>query len=75
MRILVVSQYFWPENFRINDLVKEFVDRGHEVTVLSGIPNYPTGKVFEAYRREPDAFAEYFGAKVIRVPMLSRGAG
>jgi colanic acid biosynthesis glycosyl transferase WcaI len=75
MRILVVSQYFWPENFRINDLVKEWVQRGHEVTVLTGIPNYPAGKVFEAYRLQPKSFAEYEGAKVFRVPMFPRSSG
>ncbi len=75
MRILVVSQYFWPENFRVNDLVKEWVLRGHQVTVLTGIPNYPAGKVYEAYRQHPSLFAEYEGAKVFRVPMLSRGSG
>ncbi len=75
MRILVVSQYFWPENFRINDLVKEWVQRGHQVTVLTGIPNYPVGKVFDAYREQPSAFAAYEGAEVVRVPMLARGSG
>lgn len=75
MRILVVSQYFWPENFRVNDLVKEWVQRGHVVTVLTGIPNYPAGKVFDAYTQQPAAFAEYEGAKVVRVPMLARGTG
>ena len=75
MRILVVSQYFWPENFRINDLVKEWVQRGHEVTVLTGIPNYPAGKVFDAYQAQPSAFATYEGAEVVRVPMLPRGSG
>jgi len=65
----------WPENFRINDLVKEWVQRGHQVTVLTGVPNYPLGSVFEDYRLKPSAFAEYEGAKVIRVPMLSRGHG
>jgi glycosyltransferase involved in cell wall biosynthesis len=75
LRILVVSQYFWPENFRINDLVKEWVQRGHQVTVLTGVPNYPLGSVFDDYRLKPSAFAEYEGAKVIRVPMLSRGHG
>jgi len=75
LRILVVSQYFWPENFRINDLVKEWVQRGHQVTVLTGVPNYPLGSVFEDYRLKPSAFAEYEGARVIRVPMLPRGHG
>ncbi len=75
MRILVVSQYFWPENFRVNDLVKGLVQRGHEVTVLTGIPNYPAGKVFEEYRKQPSAFAGFVGAQVLRVPMLPRGTG
>ncbi|WP_445767931.1 glycosyltransferase family 4 protein [Rheinheimera sp.] len=75
MRILVVSQYFWPENFRVNDLVREWVQRGHQVTVLTGIPNYPAGKVFDAYQAQPSAFATYEGAEVLRVPMLPRGTG
>ena len=75
MRILVVSQYFWPENFRVNDLVKEWVQRGHQVTVLTGIPNYPAGKVFDAYRAQPSTFAEYEGAQVVRAPMLPRSTG
>lgn len=75
MRILVVSQYFWPENFRVNDLVKELVQRGHQVTVLTGIPNYPAGKVFDAFKAQPSAFATYEGAVLVRVPMLPRGNG
>jgi colanic acid biosynthesis glycosyl transferase WcaI len=73
VRILIVSQYFWPENFRINDLAKELVLRGHSVIVLTGIPNYPTGSVFDAYRENPSAFTNYCGAQVRRVPMLARG--
>lgn len=75
MRILVVSQYFWPENFRINDLVAEFVARGHAVTVLTGLPNYPDGEVFAEFRAGPDRYGEFAGATVVRVPMLSRGRG
>ena len=75
MRILVVSQYFWPENFRINDLVAEFCDRGHEVTVLTGCPNYPAGEVFPEFRSNPGAFARFGAASVIRVPLAPRGKG
>ena len=75
MRILVVSQYFWPENFRVNDLVAEWVSRGHRVTVLTGLPNYPDGRVFDSFRADAPRFAEYSGAPVIRVPMLPRGEG
>lgn len=75
MRILVVSQYFWPENFRINDLVAGLTDRGHQVTVLTGQPNYPKGRFFDGYgwlKRTREAF---HGAEVIRIPLLPRGSG
>lgn len=49
MKILIVSQYFFPENFRINDLALELKKRGHEITVLTGLPNYPKGEYFEGY--------------------------
>ncbi|WP_114652019.1 glycosyltransferase family 4 protein [Polynucleobacter necessarius] len=75
MRILVVTQYFWPENFRINDLVSEFCCLDHEVTVLTGRPNYPSGVVFPAFRLNPSAYAKFEGANVIRVPVISRGKG
>jgi colanic acid biosynthesis glycosyl transferase WcaI len=75
VKILIVSQYFWPENFRINDLTQELVQRGHSVTVLTGIPNYPTGTVFEDYRKTPKAFDYFSGARVFRVPMIARGTG
>ena len=51
-RILVITQYFYPENFRINDLVLELKNRGHEITVLTGLPNYPKGEYFEGYSAE-----------------------
>lgn len=75
MNILIVSQYFWPENFRVNDLTHELVQRGHSVSVLTGIPNYPAGRTFKAYQENPEAFGSYGGAKVWRVPMLARGNG
>jgi glycosyltransferase involved in cell wall biosynthesis len=73
LRLLIVSQYFWPENFRVNDLVTELVTRGHEVTVLTGIPNYPTGEVFPEFKRQRDRFAHFAGAKIVRVPLWPRG--
>jgi colanic acid biosynthesis glycosyl transferase WcaI len=75
MRLLVVTQYFWPENFRINDLVKEFTCKGHEVTVLTGWPNYPDGAIFEAFRQDPQQYAAFSGARVVRVPLFTRGGG
>lgn len=75
MRLLVVSQYFWPENFRINDLVAELVRRGHQVTVLTGEPNYPQGEIFPEYTSDKAAFAAFEGAEVIRVPLRPRHKG
>ena len=49
MRILIVSQYFWPETFRINDLALGLKQRGHAVEVLTGMPNYPGGKLYPGY--------------------------
>jgi glycosyltransferase involved in cell wall biosynthesis len=75
MKVLIISQYFWPENFRINDLCSELKKRGHEVTVLTGKPNYPDGEVFRDYLNDPKKFNHYSGCDVIRVPMLVRGTG
>lgn len=75
MRVLVVTQYFWPENFRVNDLVAELTRRGHEVTVLTGVPNYPDGAVLPEFAADRAAFARYGGVAVMRVPMLTRGSG
>ncbi len=73
MRILVVTQYFWPENFRINDLVSEFCRLDHEVTILTGYPNYPSGTLFPEFRLNPSTFANFDGANILRVPIIFRG--
>ncbi len=75
MKILIVTQYFWPENFRINDLAKELVLRGHEVTVLTGLPNYPNGEIFREFVATPNQFNNFFNVNIVRVPLLPRGKG
>ncbi|QGJ70492.1 Glycosyltransferase involved in cell wall biosynthesis [Planctomycetales bacterium 10988] len=72
MHLLIVSQYFWPESFRINDLAQEFVKRGHEVTVLTGIPNYPKGKFYSGYNLFSHSEV-WQGVNIIRVPIIPRG--
>ena len=74
MKILLVTQYFWPESFRINDLVKAWTDLGHDVTVLAGLPNYPAGKLFPGYTWRGPYRERYQGADVRRVPLIPRGA-
>ena len=49
MRILIITQYFWPENFKINSLSLELKNNGHDVTILTGLPNYPIGKILVGY--------------------------
>lgn len=73
MKILIVTQYFWPENFRINDLALSLQERGHEITVLTGLPNYPQGKIFDGFSSEPNQYVNYKGIEVIRVPLIPRG--
>jgi glycosyltransferase involved in cell wall biosynthesis len=73
VRILIVSQYFWPENFRINELVKTLIEKGIEVDVLTGKPNYPEGRLYSGYRAWGWQTEEWCGAAVFRVPLLPRG--
>lgn len=76
MRILILSQYFWPESFIINDIVRTLDAQGHEVVVATGKPNYPDGKVFEGYRAAGTQRERYLGrVEVLRVPLWPRGQG
>ncbi|MCI9138144.1 MAG: glycosyltransferase family 4 protein [Lachnospiraceae bacterium] len=75
MNILIVSQYFYPENFRINDLAVELKKRGHHITVLTGIPNYPQGEFYKGYSTKKRRGEEYKGIKVLRAWMLPRHKG
>lgn len=75
MKLLVVTQYFAPENFRINDLVAGLSARGHEVTVLTGQPNYPSGRFFPGYGWRGPRREQLHGATIVRVPLAPRGRG
>ena len=73
MRILIVTQYFWPENFRINDLAYSLHERGHDVTVLTGQPNYPAGRYFPGHGWTGPWHEVHNGVNVLRCPLLPRG--
>ncbi len=73
MKILIVSQYFWPENFRVNDLTVQLQKLGHEVKVLTGYPNYPEGEFFSDFLKDRSKFSNYHGAEVVRLPIVARG--
>jgi len=68
-----VSQYFWPEGFRINEVSKSLVEKGVQVDVLTGKPNYPEGKIFAGYRIGGCQREQYCGANISRVPLIPRG--
>ena len=71
--ILIVSQYFYPEQFRINDIAVEWVKRGYDVTVLTGIPNYPQGKFYQGYGWFKKRQEQWNGVNIIRIPLIARG--
>jgi glycosyltransferase involved in cell wall biosynthesis len=73
MKVLIVSQHFWPEKFTINDVALELKNRGHEVHILTGKPNYPRGNFFRGYSfLRP--YKEYWnGIKILRLPIIPRG--
>ncbi len=71
--ILVISQYFYPETFRINDMCQEWVNRGYKVTVVTGIPNYPEGKFYKGYSWFKKRKESWNGIDIIRLPLISRG--
>lgn len=75
MRVLLVTQYFYPENFKSNDVAFEIARRGYDVTVLTGLPNYPGGKVFDGYGIFRKRKETINGVKVLRTLVVPRGKG
>jgi len=73
LRLLIVTQYFWPEAFRVNDLALGLKSLGHEVEVLTGLPNYPQGSLFPGYGWLRPVIENFEGVRVVRVPMVTRG--
>jgi glycosyltransferase involved in cell wall biosynthesis len=73
MKILVVCQYYNPEPFRITDICETLVQKGHEVTVLTGLPNYPEGHILDEYRHGEKRNEIINGVKIIRSFEIGRG--
>jgi len=72
MKILILSQYFYPEDFKVNDIAFDFAKNGHEVTVLTGKPNYPKGRFFSGYNFFNKRKEIINGVTVIRTPLFPR---
>lgn len=73
MRVLIVSQHFYPENFRINSVAASLVNHGFKVDVLTGMPNYPSGTCFVGYESSWLTSDSYLGVQMLRVPIIFRG--
>ena len=74
MKILIISQYFFPENLRINDLCEGLKEKGHEISVLTGKPNYPDGNFYKGYNFFNKLNDNYKGIRVYRSPVIPRGS-
>ena len=72
MNILIISQHYWPENFRITDIAEALVSLGHHVTVLCGLPNYPKGYIFNDYKYGKNRTQEHNDVKIIRAKEIGR---
>lgn len=75
MNVLFVTQYFYPENFRINDLALTLTRLGHKVSVLTGLPNYPQGRYYDGYGNDGPFFEIWNDIKIYRVKNLPRRSG
>ena len=75
MKILVVCQHYYPEPFRITDICEELVKRGHEVSVITGLPNYPKGEIYPGYRDKSKREEGINGVKVHRCFTIGRKGG
>jgi len=71
-KVLIITQHYWPENFRITDIAEGMAEKGYLVDVLCGIPNYPTGKYFRGYGLKSNRRQLRKGVNIIRVPEIPR---
>ena len=72
MKILLVTQYYWPENSRVTDIAESLQKENNEVTVLTGLPNYPQGYIYEGYRKGGNRIQVHNGVHIIRAKLIER---
>ena len=72
-RILFVCQYFYPEVFRGNDIAFHWAEEGHEVHVVTGVPNYPDGVFHKGYGVFKKRQETIKGVHVTHLPIVPRG--
>ncbi len=74
-RVLILTNHFYPEEFRVNDIAFELAKKNYSITVITAIPDYPIGKFFSGYsliRRRRERIGN---ARIIRLPIIPRGSG
>lgn len=72
MNILLLTQYYWPENSRVTDIAESLVDKGHKVTVLTGLPNYPEGYIYNGYKKKENWVQEHNRVRILRAKLIER---
>lgn len=72
-KILYICQYFYPETFRGNDIAFHLAEKGHNVHVVTGIPNYPVGTFFKGYSWFKKRNETINGIRVTRLSIIPRG--
>ena len=75
MKILVISQQFWPESWRIVETCEFLVEQGNEVTVICGRPNDENGHLLSSYKKKKTIFEEHHGIHIIRIGDAPRNTG
>ena len=69
---MLITQYYWPENSRVTDIAESLKKEGNEVTVLTGLPNYPQGYIYEGYRKGENRVQEHNDVHIIRAKLIER---
>lgn len=72
MNILLITQYYWPENSRVTDIAESLQKEGNEVTVLTGLPNYPQGFIYEGYKKGENRIQDRNGVHIVRAKLIAR---
>ena len=75
MKMLVITQYYFPEQFKINDICETLVKKGHTIQVLTGLPNYPKGIIFDEYKQGKNRIETINGVHIERSYLVGRGTG
>lgn len=72
MKLIIFSQHFWPEIFRINNVVEELIKKGNQINILTGLPNYPSGEIPAEYNFKKLTILDEYRCKIFRIPIIPR---